>query len=807
MNRGGATGSIILGNPQGGSLAVGGAILVLALLLWATIRSTRPPREKWSLFGLKALALTLLVFCLFDPQILRPHVRSGENLVLLLADESASMRIRQSPKTRQTRGDWAKQIFDANAPWIERFAEEFAVRRYRFGDRLTRTESFTDLEFQSPASRLQQALHELQARFHNQPLAAILLISDGNSTDGLPPDLEKLGVPVFPIVENSSADLDDLGLGRISVSQTHFEDTPITVQAAITFTGERPAQVHVSLSLKDADETISPLSQLLNVPGQGEVIARFQFKPPRPGTLFYQLSVHRADEPDPFSPAAHSREATLANNQRWLVVNRDSHPARLLYVGGRPNWDYKFLNRALADDPLLQLTSLIRIARKEARFDFRGRIGESSNSLFRGFKSDADEETEDYSQPVLIRLNLRDAGELSDGFPKEKAALYRYDAVILDDVEATFFSHDQQSLLDRFVSERGGGLLMLGGINSFRNGKWERTPVADALPVYLNRPGPKPGKELTWQLSQEGFLEPWLRLRETEQAEQERMRQMPLLSIINPVTQPKPGARWLAHVLDESGRQSPAIVTQQYGQGRTAAVLLGDLWKWSLRPPAETPDDAAKSWRQMMRWLVGDVPQRMAVSIRSADPASGPEFASGLDPASGPEITSGADTVIQTRLRTEEFQPDDDQHVTVRVRQPDGSEVNLNAPPDLQEAGLYEAHSLSRTAGTYLATVSLSGDTGEQRPPREIGWVSDPEFEEFQTTQVNRAALEELARRTGGELVSASRLDSFAASFPHRRLPVSEMQSVPLWQTPWMILGVLGLLAAEWGIRRWKGLP
>ena len=71
-------------------------------------------------------------------------------------------------------------------------------------------------------------------------------------------------------------------------------------------------------------------------------------------------------------------------------------------------------------------------------------------------------------KPVLRPLNTRDQFELRGGFPKTAEELYAYEAVVLDDLEAQFFTADQMSLLQKFVSERGGGLLMLGGAESFQ---------------------------------------------------------------------------------------------------------------------------------------------------------------------------------------------------------------------------------------------------------------------------------------------------------------------------------------------------
>ena len=76
---------------------------------------------------------------------------------------------------------------------------------------------------------------------------------------------------------------------------------------------------------------------------------------------------------------------------------------------------------------------------------------------------------------MLIRLNTKDELELRGGFPHTAAELFKYDAVIVGDLEAGFFTHDQMALLQRFVSERGGGFLMLGGAESFREGNYAGT--------------------------------------------------------------------------------------------------------------------------------------------------------------------------------------------------------------------------------------------------------------------------------------------------------------------------------------------
>src|SRR6185312_11218732 len=149
------------------------------------------------------------------------------------------------------------------------------------------------------------------------------------------------------------------------------------------------------------------------------------------------------------------------------------------------------------------------------------------NPLFRGFGTN-EEETARYDQPVLIRLNTKDALELRGGFPKIAEELYRYQAVIIGDTESDFFTRDQMALLQRFVSERGGGFLMLGSAESYREGNYTGTPIATLLPVYLDRPveARLPG-EFKLTLTPEGWLEPWTRLRPVESEEQTRLGAVP----------------------------------------------------------------------------------------------------------------------------------------------------------------------------------------------------------------------------------------------------------------------------------------
>ncbi|MBI2900689.1 MAG: VWA domain-containing protein [Planctomycetes bacterium] len=61
---------------------------------------------------------------------------------------------------------------------------------------------------------------------------------------------------------------------------------------------------------------------------------------------------------------------------------------------------------------------------------------------------------------------------------------FEFDAVVLDDVAARRISPEDQARLREFVSSFGGGLVMLGGPESFGPGGWSATPAEEVLPVW-----------------------------------------------------------------------------------------------------------------------------------------------------------------------------------------------------------------------------------------------------------------------------------------------------------------------------------
>ncbi|WP_425613906.1 glutamine amidotransferase [Anatilimnocola sp. NA78] len=778
---------IILGARQWLGAAVVLAALALGLLVWSYLRTSSPSWLCIVCLLLKAAAVILLAICLLDPLYRGSRPSPGSNLFLVVADNSRSLQLANHGE-RESRGTQLQQSLSPDSGWLTRLAQDFDVRKYTFDTQLQPAQDFTQLDFTGEASALSTTLAQLANRYRGKPVAGILLLTDGNATDleGIALSAKELP-PIYPVSLASASPSLDLSLSSIAVSQTNFEAAPVTIAAEIATQSLAGRKITARVLDEQGQEVER---QTLSVKKDSEALShRFLIKPEKPGVSFYRVQVSLAGEEELAADSARSAEATLANNNRLATVDRGGGPYRVLYVSGLPNWEFKFLRRAEAKDDEVNLVSLVRVAKKEAKFSFRGRNDESTNPLFRGFGTKNDEQAEQYDEAVLLRLGTQDKDELRGGFPKDSEDLFKFHAIILDDMEAAFFTQDQLSLLQQFVSQRGGGLLMMGGKGSFGEGGYARTPVAEMLPVYLDRGAPEVNPQpLQLKLTREGWLQPWIRVRANEQDEQERLTSMPGFRSLNRIEAIKPGASVLAEVETGPGTSRPALAVQPFGRGRVGALLIGDLWRWELRRAEQAPSDLEKAWRQTIRWLVADVPQPVEVETKRS-------AGTGL-PA----------REIIVRARDAQFRPLDNAQVSISIKTPDARELTIAAESSEQSAGEYRASFVPRLAGAYRASVVVTAPDGSDVGRRDTGWSVEPETDEFRELAGNQPLLKRLAEESGGEVISLNNLSSFVSSLPNRKIPHVETWTYPLWHQ-WQVLAIaVGCLVGEWGLRRWKGL-
>jgi len=785
-------GNLVLAAPEWIPVSITICTILLVIILWNASKMKLPPQLIVLSVALKLIAVGLICLCVVQPMRRGERARPQENLVAIMLDSSQSMQLK-APGESTDRLNQFKTILDPKQDWQTRLQQDFDVRKYRFGRRLDTLTDVSQVEASETSSSLLQSLHTLQRRLDKRPLAGVMLFTDGNLTDQDFADWNATDfpAPIYPVVNDDEPVFQDVCIERVMIQQTDFETSPAKVEIQYRATGLEKETTTIQLIDLQTGKLVEEASdKIIGSDHIGKV--SFRFRPETSGVSFFEvLAFTELDREAILNPTVQgiqqSTEATLLNNAQIVSIDRKSGPYRLLYLSGRPNWEYKFLRRSLQADAEVQLVGLIRIAKKEPKFSFRDRSVSSTNPLFAGLGKDEEDAAEQYDEPVIIRLGVKESEELSDGFPTTEEELFAYHGIILDDLEGDFFSQDQLLLLRKFVSSRGGGLLMLGGQEAFSTDALRETPLGELAPFYPTKQDTKPPGPYRLQLTKEGMLQPWLRLSDNETDELRQTRTGLIHSTLNQAGELKPGASILANAETRDQNQFPALISQRFGRGRSAAWMIGDLWRSSMRRMNTEDDSAGQAWRQMARWLVNDAPSRVEVTIRKPDNPNAP-------------------IAITTAVRDETYLPMDNAKVAITVTPLLSDPITLEAEMDADQSGIYRTEYWSADGSAFHVTAKVDSLDGVRVGEAETGWTQNAGAEEFRQLSINRDGLEELAKATGGRVIRTSDLNRFSQDLPNQRMPISETWLYPLWHSPWILTLAIACLCLEWTVRRLRGM-
>jgi uncharacterized membrane protein len=420
---------------------------------------------------------------------------------------------------------------------------------------------------------------------------------------------------------------------------------------------------------------------------------------------------------------------------------------------GEPRWDYKFLRRAVEDDKNIDLYCVVRT---------------TQNKLYTQVPTDAP------------------PGELKDGFPTKVDDLFTYQGIILGSVEANYFTPAQQDLIQQFVDRRGGGLLFLGGRTSLADGGYQKAPFSDLLPVYL--PDSKNTfhrDPATVELTAAGRESLITRIEDNPDANVERWKKLPYLMNFQEAGKPKLGALVLAD-MTASGHKLPLLITQKYGRGRTAVFATGGDWRWQMLQPVQDMSHEL-FWRQMLRWLVSDTPNRVVTSVTR------------------PVLYDDGRAHLRAEVRDTTYLPTSDATVQARIVGPDGGSESVDLHPDSLEQGVYSADWDAGKAGSYVAEVTAL--RGQQELGRDVITFrrEDGVAENFHLEQ-NRDLLEKLSSQTGGKYYRPNEVSRLGEDISYSDAGITVRETKDLWDMPIVFFLALLLCCTEWILRRRWGV-
>ena len=724
-----------------------GVVATGAVLTYRRVRVNEGRvRDRVVLTTLRVLALAVVLFCLFRPTLVVRAAVDQQNVVAVLLDDSRSMQI--PDQNNQPRGQFIRSQFGPDGALLKSLSDKFLVREFRFSSTAGRLPSAQDLKFDGAQTKLGPALTSAREELAGLPVAGIVLVSDGaDTTDASIADallgLKAEKLPVFTIGVGSEKLPRDIQIDRVSTPRRVLKNASMMLDVIVRQTGYGGKTVTVDVE----DEGRIVGSEKIELPADGSpATVRIRAKASEPGARLFRFKV-----------APQEGEVVTQNNVRESIISVGDETERILYFEGEPRWEFKYLNRAVADDKNLLSVSLQRTA----------------DNKYMRLRGDAD--------------------EIVGGFPKTREDLFRYRGLILGSVEAGLFSGDQLQMIADFVDRRGGGLLVLGGPRSLGEGGYGGTPVANALPLMIDprtrASDPAPLARLKVSPTRAGQTHAATQLAPTEAASVARWNELPMVTSVNAPLTAKPGATVLLNGTDQSGRQRIVLASQPYGKGKAIALTVQDTWTWQMDASISVEDQTHENfWRQMMRWLVDGVPDSVDVHTSSER----------VDP--GEPVTIDATVVDKQWVEL------NDATVLAHVSRPDGTSETVPLQWTGERDGHYRGTFVSNKAGSYEVAVDASRAGGQAVGSSRAYVRAVPSEAEYFDPTMHAQPMKRIAEETGGRFYTADAAQTLADDVRVAGRGVTAVEERELWNMPIVLIMLLGLVCAEWGYRRAVGL-
>ena len=735
------------------------AVIVVMAVGLSYKNTTRPVGKGWKAFfiSLRSSVLLLLLLCLLRPVIITQQASPQNTYLGVLFDDSRSMSITDMAGSVSRREAMNQQLIEKGV--LEALAESFQLRSFRFDQRTEGIANADDLSASGTGSSISQALDFVDARLGGLPLAGLVLVTDGAENTGEDPVIKakQFGtrqIPVFTVGVGQETIPRDIGIVDVHASRTVLEGAIHTISAGIHHQGYEGQRVQ--LAVRQGESVAASRTVTLGAAG---VTQRYELEltPDRPEAMVYELEVELLDD-----------EIIEQNNTySFLLDNTEQQPLDILYIEGHPRNEYKFIRRAVEADSSLRLATYLQTGPEK-----------------------------------YYRQGIKSPTELSEGFPRDRETLFAYEALILGDIEASFFDSEQLQMIQDFVAERGGGLLMSGMIAP----EFITTPVSDILPVSLVREdflssnlrggirrGNHPtGQLFTPRLTTAGEFSPLLRLA-AESGENHRLwGQLPQLQGVFVTGRSKPGASVLIEhpSLQYQNQALPILVYQRYGSGRSMVLTSASTWRWQMMMDAEDQSHETL-WRQLLRWLAVSSPERIRIEFDR-------EF-----------YNVGDEVTVSATVLDRQYQPDNNASLYLQTTDPLNQITDNPMEWDIEADGVYRSRFTVAEEGIYRLLVDVASEAGEgsaDGSERTAALVVTPSRREFSDASMDSGLLKRIAEASGGRYFTLPEVPQLVNAIAYTPNAYSSAVQIDLWDQPWLLALLVTLLCLDWLTRRLKGL-
>lgn len=792
-------------------LALVAGLLYGVFFIYRREIATVPRGARMALAAIRSLTILMIVLALMGPALAISTQRVVEPYVVVLIDESQSIAIRDrypDDVEAQRVGTFMQREIDQlrtdpvsrsdvidrllsqdDARLLRELAQKGKVRVMSFSRDVKLRQSIDSLRVpgegetimddgadelpaglqtdepvpplrpSGPSTNLARAIREALRSLAGKPVAGLVLISDGQNTEGDDPlsaadSAASQGVPIFTVGIGDSSKPRNVFVAQMWAPDSVFREDPFIIEAEVMSEGYEGQGVMVDLLVRPVlpDGSTGPevkiKSQQITLESEGTPRVSFEYKPEKAGDFIYLVRVQSM-----------GNEILDNDNEKSVPVKVLSDKARVLLVAGAPSWEYRLLTTLLKRDKTTDVSCWLQ-------------------TMDAGMKQEGN--------TVIEKL------------PDTREELFKYDVLLFLDPNPAEFNEAWIEAMEDFLTEHAGGVFWMAGpkytprfVDSPRTSR-----IRNVLPVTVGQLTAIDVESLVMTHTREwptrvtaiGSDHAMLRLEQDPALNRATWGVMPGIYWSFPAKQAKPGCQVLMEHTDPRLRtrdgQRPLLVAGQYGPGRTVFMGFNGTWRW--RRAGEKYFD--QFWVQTIRYLVegrllGEKKRGRITTDRDI-------------------YSVGARVAVSAKLFDRTFTPMADPVVDATLRGPGGEAQTFELRALTNQPGSYEGTIIIGQVGLNEIVVTLpGGDEGMVRVGKQI--TAEVPRVEYADTRLNRQTLQDMALRTDGAYFEIDQIGDLAQRIPDR-IETITIKGAPaeLWDTSRLLILLVILLTIEWAVRK-----
>ena len=764
-------------------LLIAGILVLVAGGWWLYKRDAQqvPAGRRYLLFTIRVSILLLVVAMLLEPILVLSKEEKIPSHLLVLIDTSLSMSLKDAWKNDEKAMDVSRKLgMSANTDALrqmnrmqlaqklvnEPFVKDLAAN----GTRTVHLHGFSD-KFDPESLKLSEewntggsgtaiasSLRQALLSYTGMPLSGVLLISDGQSTAGEPPEevlqmLSDEGVPLVTVGVGTTDGPRNAAISQLEANPVVFVQDTNELTVHIESRGMESESATLLIEQRRNGGPWQEFAReeiVLNLEGQLQP-KTYQFSETKTGKLEFRAKLIDT------GPEI-SQDDNLASAEVRVIRQR----LNVLFIAGSTFPEVQFLRNTFLRDRQINLSSWLMAADKT------------------------------YEHPGDLPIRR---------LPVTQEELNDYDCVILYDPDPTQWPVNFPDLLTNFVTKAGGGLVYIAGemqtAQMFDRQADPSLSWLNLLPV-IREPGLfrsqvqiRLSARSPWKLdvTDQGFQDSIFTFSTDRQANEQALKNLPGMFWHFPVTKAKPGATVLAVHADPRMRneygQEVLIASQRVGPGWSIFIGFDSTYRWRYLDEqffdgfwARVVDRAGRS-----KQLGGNYPFRLSTPQATYQP--------------------GGQAKIVARFLDESQMEPGLQRLYGEVERGDDQPIPLTLTAG-NKAGDFSTTFPVSQPGTYFVRVWL-GDEAAGATVKAATLPIKVEFpnKELENPALDEAFLQTMAVSTGGRVYQISEADEIVNAFKIKQVSRLLEERQEIWDAPIFYILIFGLLVSEWILRKW----